>query len=599
MSSTTFQDFQTPILASWLNDVNGVAYSKKFPDATHVQTTEAISAPTGSSLVGFQQSGTGAVARTAQDKARESVSVLDFGAKADAIITGAATPFTLSSGTDNSAAFAAALTAAAGKRLYIPAGTYCINSALSIPSGTTLVGDGMNATRIVTALDIEQFTALGSSGNSDVLIRDIGFWNVSTTTAGLGATHYHIHAHNTIYWKVEDCYFKSNFSDSDFNALNHGGIWFSRDSNSGNGFMATIDNCWMDHCQVNMGISDSTIKGCHIWANTMNFAVRLGAPNIIVNGNNISGGRSQGGVWASTAGEGTDTYIDGSGQSNHNITGNNIDSGSQFNVVYGSTTGYGIKIDNPYNILISANRINQLVKAGIWINNASQVAISGNTFSDCNMPVGGVSGGYSDVEIANTVFISSRITVTGNSHVRSSSNGGTATQGYAIREMTGGVGSPTQCSYVGNTMSSYYNAGSIAVLAPVNQRIVGNSGAANFANEGTWVPADLSGAALTFTGATGRWALVDNVMLVWGELTFPVTANGAGVTIGGLPAPAISPGSYGGGGIMNSAVAAAQYLRVNNGQSYFIFFNSPVTAQATNVQCSGQSFSFHFQYLIA
>lgn len=40
----------------------------------------------GSALVGFQQEGAGAILRTAQDKMRESVSVLDFGAVADAVI---------------------------------------------------------------------------------------------------------------------------------------------------------------------------------------------------------------------------------------------------------------------------------------------------------------------------------------------------------------------------------------------------------------------------------------------------------------------------------------------------------------------------------
>jgi hypothetical protein len=42
-------------------------------------STANLAAPTGSSLVGFMPAGTGAVARTAQDKMREIVSVLDFG----------------------------------------------------------------------------------------------------------------------------------------------------------------------------------------------------------------------------------------------------------------------------------------------------------------------------------------------------------------------------------------------------------------------------------------------------------------------------------------------------------------------------------------
>ena len=74
MSSTNFIDKQTLIEASWLNDVDAAVY-----EGTGVYTP----------------AGTGAVARTTQDKLRESVSVLDFGADP----TGAV---------DSSAAFSAA-----------------------------------------------------------------------------------------------------------------------------------------------------------------------------------------------------------------------------------------------------------------------------------------------------------------------------------------------------------------------------------------------------------------------------------------------------------------------------------------------------------
>lgn len=66
------------------------------------------------------------------------VNVLDYGADP----TGAA---------DSAAAFNAALTAAAGKTLFIPAGTYLINSSLNpiASNGTHIVGDGKLSTIIV------------------------------------------------------------------------------------------------------------------------------------------------------------------------------------------------------------------------------------------------------------------------------------------------------------------------------------------------------------------------------------------------------------------------------------------------------------------
>jgi len=73
----------------------------------------STAAGNGASLVGFVQAGTGAVARTVQDKSRERISVKDFGAVGDGV-------------TNDTAAIAAALLAAqsAKRDLYFPSGTY-------------------------------------------------------------------------------------------------------------------------------------------------------------------------------------------------------------------------------------------------------------------------------------------------------------------------------------------------------------------------------------------------------------------------------------------------------------------------------------------
>ena len=81
----------------------------------------------------FIQAGTGAVTRSSQDKMRESVSVLDFGAVGDGVA-------------DDTAAIQAAFTAAAGKTLRIHAGTHNITSEVSIPSNIRIVGDGQGVT---------------------------------------------------------------------------------------------------------------------------------------------------------------------------------------------------------------------------------------------------------------------------------------------------------------------------------------------------------------------------------------------------------------------------------------------------------------------
>lgn len=102
-------------------------------------TLAELAASGGSALIGFLQSGTSAVSRTVQSKLRDVISVKDFGA------TG--------TGSDDTAAFNAALTAAAGKALYVPAATsyYAITGELAIPDGTTIYGDGYGSLLTQTA----------------------------------------------------------------------------------------------------------------------------------------------------------------------------------------------------------------------------------------------------------------------------------------------------------------------------------------------------------------------------------------------------------------------------------------------------------------
>ena len=78
-----------------------------------------LAAPMGSNLVGYQPIGVGAVDTTVQSKLRQIVSVRDRGAVAD---------WNGATGTDNSAAFVAAITDATTnrKRLVVPAGRYSV-----------------------------------------------------------------------------------------------------------------------------------------------------------------------------------------------------------------------------------------------------------------------------------------------------------------------------------------------------------------------------------------------------------------------------------------------------------------------------------------
>jgi len=169
LASTTFTDFTTPVVAAWLNDVNLVAYTTVpantaaiAAETTRAEAAEALLAPkasptftgtvvvptagagstspiqaaqlsasSGSSLVEFLQSGTGAVAVTVQSKLRESLRVLDFGAYPTRV-------------TDSTAAFNAAQVAAtaAHTSVFIPGTTafYLIAGTITVTTSMTGVG---------------------------------------------------------------------------------------------------------------------------------------------------------------------------------------------------------------------------------------------------------------------------------------------------------------------------------------------------------------------------------------------------------------------------------------------------------------------------
>lgn len=128
------------------------------PNLQQVQTAivggaaPILTGPTGSSTVGFIQSGDGAVARTAQDKLREVISAADFGVDA--------------TGTTNStAALTSALNAAAGKVLELPPGTIVVDQ-VTIPANTTVRGhSGMLSTiRRSATTSLNSLLAVTASG---------------------------------------------------------------------------------------------------------------------------------------------------------------------------------------------------------------------------------------------------------------------------------------------------------------------------------------------------------------------------------------------------------------------------------------------------
>jgi len=117
----------------------------------------------------FIQSGTGAVTRTALAKMREIISVADFGAVGDGV-------------TDDSAAIQLAATAAAGRSLYFPGGTYGVTTTITLPAGITVYGDGVGVSTI-KKLGSGTANVFYGLNVSNIIVRDLSFYGNSQSSA--------------------------------------------------------------------------------------------------------------------------------------------------------------------------------------------------------------------------------------------------------------------------------------------------------------------------------------------------------------------------------------------------------------------------------
>lgn len=173
-----------------------------------VATLSDLAASSGSSLVGFIQAGTGAVATTVQEKLYEIPSLKDYGVKANGV-------------TDDTAALQAAVNL--GGWFLVPRGTI-IFSSLSIPSNTVLMGYGKNLSIFKVKNASNPATAAIKNadtinGNSGIQIISCGFDGnyLNQTVGGV------ISLTKCTDTLIQDCYVKNGFNS---------GLVFSGGSNN-------------------------------------------------------------------------------------------------------------------------------------------------------------------------------------------------------------------------------------------------------------------------------------------------------------------------------------------------------------------------------
>jgi len=154
-------------------------------------TVQSLAGDDGSDWIGFESSGSGSVARSAQDKMRDIISVKDFGAVGDGVV-------------DDTAAIQDAIDAViaqGGGKLTMPAGKYLVSATLNIKGTNSFIleGDGSGDARY--ALGYEPNTIIltdaaigisldnigaGTSRTNNVVLRDFSLKQVNEAKLGIG-----------------------------------------------------------------------------------------------------------------------------------------------------------------------------------------------------------------------------------------------------------------------------------------------------------------------------------------------------------------------------------------------------------------------------
>jgi hypothetical protein len=218
----------------WLTAGDNYKFVLKTSTDTTIATWDNITGingtgiTTNASSVQYDPSGTGAVATTVQTKLRESVSVLDFGAKGDGT-------------TNDTTAINNAI--ATQKAVYFPKGTYLCN--VTINNRTILYGDGSTASIITPYSNsapamLYTYTAMSNPSplsfwNYHSVVREIGFAGTSTTSGGsigfsFGTASPSTYTANAEYAnnvQFHNCRFSSNYIGVQFPHGNIGTAFYS------------------------------------------------------------------------------------------------------------------------------------------------------------------------------------------------------------------------------------------------------------------------------------------------------------------------------------------------------------------------------------
>lgn len=371
-----------------------------------------LSVPNGSEIVGFIQAGTGAVARTAQSKMRDTVSVKDFGAVGDGV-------------SDDTSSIQASINS--GQAVYFPSGTYKISSALLIPSdcdlysyGATIVlasGSNSHMLRVVSTASNVTISGFYIDGNS---ANNTGGYGITNGSGGgtnitinqctvINASSLGMYFGNCTTLLVKDCIVTGSGDDgiaaagTDIRLI---GNYISTSTGHGIDILG-VGGGDSYHVElsgnystgntlsgINCGHTNSyvTINGNHCWANGTHGVGATGILKYATITANVCWGNSSvvGNADNITAYNSSNTDITVTGNSCYGGNNNGIHIGGNNIVIMGNIVDsplyHGIAAQpntgSSRCATISGNTIRSAGYSGIWLKSTQDATISGNTISN-------------------------------------------------------------------------------------------------------------------------------------------------------------------------------------------------------------------------
>jgi hypothetical protein len=365
--------------------------------STQVQAlTAGLAAPSGSSQIGFIQAGSGAVARTAQDKEREIVSVNDFGAVGNGI----------NDDTLKIQAAIDAVSAAGGGKVVLLAGYTYIVSARNVTGIAVGVAGIVLKDNVTLQIDGTLKVKANSYGPGAfygaIRSLDVGLNNAAIIGSGTVDGN---KSNQTASNQCSNIYLVCTFNVrvNGIYSLNPNGMGIQLTSVTGSTHTAcAVTNCFVNG-STNIGIQVSHALSCVITNNRITTCTNNG---IDVYGENGTVSPDDGIITISdnvVAGTLVGVFVETS--TRVSVTGNAVD---------GSTMGYAVNRVNgaPSLITFSGNTCSTCPTGISITGDTAGVQVNGNTFgfSSVGLQLGGGGGNISYVVATNNLFSPSSTT---------------------------------------------------------------------------------------------------------------------------------------------------------------------------------------------